>query len=308
MNRDNSYRSDPIVKQALLIRTHKFGPDERRTINMARDVFGDDIILCFDATHTPPPAEFKGKTVVLDSATLDDLGLAYPDDWAWRCGDFCYYAAVAAFPGYDRYWLIEPDVVFNRVDPALFFGVAAMSDADFLVIEERRAQKGWPHGQMLNGFFAQPRQCFFPLTGLSARALAYLLAQRQKFGQDWMARGGGNVPYANDEAFVASALGAHPDLTVQKFGDIAPTFFPADPLLFSSSRQVLEDDLPNLAPGIVHPVVDKATFEARLSGQSARPSKWFRYDAGYLEGVLSRHYTPERAADILAKVRWKPGS
>jgi hypothetical protein len=39
--------------------------------------------------------------VVLTPDLLTDLGLIFPEDWAWRCGDFCYYAAAQAFPDYE---------------------------------------------------------------------------------------------------------------------------------------------------------------------------------------------------------------
>lgn len=293
------------MRQAILIRTHQYGTPETRLIDSLRGLADCDVILCFDTRTTAAPS--GGPAVVeMPADTPQKLGVAAPQDWAWRCGDFCYYAAAAAHPGYDRYWLIEPDVVFNKVAPDRFFAQALGWAADFMVTIEGRAAPHWPHHSALAAFFDQPRQCFFPVTSLSARAVAYLHDQRRAYGRVWSDRGADAAAYANDEGFVASAVHAHPDLTCQPLKPVLPAFYPDGLSLFSWRRLVMDIDLPHLPAGLVHPVVDQATFEARILGPDRR--SWMRRDRAYLEAVLSRHYPPARAADILSRVRWKPGS
>lgn len=291
-----------MARQVALLRTHQFGTAERRLIATLRDGFGDDIVLCFDTQNGPPPADFA-KTVALTPDLLADLDLVFPPDWAWRCGDFCHYAAARAFPDYDHYWLFEPDVAFNKMTVGDFLARTDASDADFLASASGPANTAWPHAQTVPGVFKATHQCFFPITRLSARAIAQLLLQRRAMGRDWQAQGLAETLYANDEAFVATAIATTPGLTFQPFRTLAPEFFPQHPPMFSWRRSVLDIDMAHLPPGILHPVIDQATFESRILGPASR--SWNKQDADYLKAVLERHYAPDRAQQIFDKVRWR---
>ena len=228
---------DPgMARQVALVRTHQMGPAEDRLIKTLRAGFGDDIVLCFDAQNGPPPRGFP-KTVAMTPALLKEMGLIFPEDWAWRCGDFCHYAAARAYPDYDHYWLFEPDVAFNQVTVSEFLAATDASDADFLA------------------------------------------------------------------AFVATAIAATAGLRFEAFRALAPGFFTNNPPLFSWRRSVMDVDMPHLPPGILHPVMDKATFEARILGPRSR--SWIRQDADYLTGVLNRHYAPADAQRIFNAIRWQ---
>lgn len=278
------------------------GPAEDRLIKTLRAGFGDDIVLCFDAQNGPPPPGFP-KTVAMTPALLKEMGLIFPEDWAWRCGDFCHYAAARAYPDYDHYWLFEPDVAFNQVTVSEFLAATDASDADFLASASGPANKNWPHAASVLTMFPKAHQCFFPITRLSARAIAALLPQRIALAQHWQAQGLHKTLYANDEAFVATAIAATAGLRFEAFRALAPGFFTNNPPLFSWRRSVMDVDMPHLPPGILHPVMDKATFEARILGPRSR--SWIRQDADYLTGVLNRHYAPADAQRIFNAIRWQ---
>lgn len=290
------------------IRCYEFGAPERRMLDALRKVFGDDVALALDARRDPEiPAELRCAR--LTGAALQDWGMAAPADWGWLCGDFFHYALRDAFPGYDAYWLIEPDVVFHRIRPADFFAAAGRIEADFLVPNYSERPKSWPHYPGSFWHFDRVWGCLFPLTRLSGRAIDVLKAGRIAYGAAWKARAEAAAPeaeppYANDEAFVASSILAAPDLTGADLVAAAPQFFPAleDELsrwvLFTYHRMILREALRDMPPGLLHPVREGAEVLARLSKTT---SPWQIREIGFYSRQV-RHRMNDAANREFAQI------
>ncbi|MGL5010113.1 MAG: component of SufBCD complex, partial [Paracoccaceae bacterium] len=117
------------MKSLAVIRTHRWDEDAARLCAQLQPVFGDDLAVAFHnrpADVTPPI-----RVADIDDDWLLTHGLRPVRDWGWRCGDYFHYRARSAFPDYDYYWLIEPDVYFTG-PLQRFFRAAAEQPQDIL--------------------------------------------------------------------------------------------------------------------------------------------------------------------------------
>ncbi|MCA0043886.1 component of SufBCD complex [Celeribacter litoreus] len=207
------------MTDCIAIRTHKWGVEEDRLVAALAPVFGDDIVVAFHnrPEDVQPPvrvANFNDRWV--RSNKLRPVG-----DYGWRCGDYALYAARLAFPEYDRYWLIEPDVLING-DVAAFFAEAAQRPEDGLGVDfrkqsldENRFVKGLPAGMT-------PYKATFALTRFSGKAIDYLLEARRAYSKNTAV---GFNRFTNDETFCFSHLASHTDFTVGGLAEQMPEWF-----------------------------------------------------------------------------------
>lgn len=248
------------------IRTHVWGEDEERLLAQLRPVFGDDLAVVF---HNRP----VGLTPPLPVVDLTDdwvagQGLRILPDYGWRCGDYSYYALRAAHPGYDHYWLIEPDVWFSA-DPAPFFAAVARAPEDLLAVQIAPMEAGHRFARGLDGMALY--KSIFALNRFSGRALDRLFDLRRAYSAGPV----GARFFANDEVFCFSHVLADPDLTAADFSAYAPVWF--DPLNVANDPDILLDLAQAQAQAqgggasVFHPVRGRGSFcralAARMSHQ-----------------------------------------
>lgn len=239
------------MKSLLILRTHRVGDAERRTIEALKPYFKDHLVIAADARKGPVDTDLAPVVQITD-ATLDGWDMRYPADWGWRCGDFFFYAAAGAYPDYKYYWIVEPDVLFNGVDPKDFFRRMARRSEDFLAHSIGPRSPGWKHYAPAKARFADVYGCIFPLVRLSRTAVDFLRGQRIAYGHGW----DGTSPYANDEGFVTSAIGTNPDLTYAQLGKLAPRELAHS--AFNTKDIYIEGE--KLRQGILHPVLTPSEF------------------------------------------------
>ncbi len=162
-----------------------------------------DVVLCCDERQGPVDMGGREK-IGFDADTLRALGLLLHPRCGWRCGDYPYYVTSAARPDYDFYLLVEPDVLINTADLAATLVALGASEADFIAARLDVRDERWEWSRTMRHRYDDIYGCIFPLTRLSARAIAHLHAARRaalvpesaEVFEDW----------PNDEVFVATEL------------------------------------------------------------------------------------------------------
>lgn len=242
------------------IRTNRWGEEEVRLLARLAPVFGDDLAVVF---HDRPAGVMPPAGVVdIGDEWAEANGFALVPDWGWRCGDYAYYALRAARPGYDFYWLIEPDVHFTS-DAGAFFERFRHASDDVLghalapFDRDIRFTRGLPGMAHFRAIFA--------LTRFSGRALDRLAGIR---------RGLNRAPvsmrdYPNDEVFAFSCAMADPALTCGRLDDRAPDWF--EQTQFAPDPDLLYDAVAGAArPGkVMHPVRGRDGFKRALGTRLA---------------------------------------
>lgn len=253
-----------------------FGDDELQLVRRLQPCFGDDILVVIhrkdELRRTTSRTLPQGiKILWIDDGTLGDLGLAAPEDWGWRCGDYVQIYAASRW-SYDFYWMIEPDVCFNFEDLNAFFRPLQSVDADFLAPDLSRRTEEWAHHRPVSAYYADVWGCLYPLTRISRRAVAVVHAARRNYGRTWSAR----LPlerrnFCNDESFVCSCLTAS-GLTLLSLNDTSARFLPRHANSFTYHRLIVRDKVNEEASRILHPVVSKEDFFRKLRGRINRDS------------------------------------
>ena len=242
------------------IRTNTWGDEERRLLAALQPVFGVDIAVVFHdrPSDIVPPV----RVVDLSNDWVLGHGLALVPDWGWRCGDYFYYALCDAYPDYDYYWMIEPDVHFTA-RPDSFFAAFTSNTCDAL------GYKLGPFGQDIRftrGLAGSEHfRAIFALTRFSGAALHKLFRLRQQMNlQPISVR-----DYPNDEIFAFSHVAADENLHWGRLEDLAPTWFEdvqfdTDPDLLLEQVQAM--DLPGR---VLHPVRGISAYKRALSKRLA---------------------------------------
>ncbi len=187
----------------VIVRTHKSDRDSIAAYDRYATIPGADVVLCFDERGAPGEPGQRRK-VGFDDRTLEQFGLFRHRTSGWLCGDYSYYVTCAAFPGYDVYWLIEPDVFISTLDLSGMFSALNASDADFLAPRFGPRGPNWAWYRRMLSYYKDIYGCIFPITRLSARAIDHLYSARRAASRsdtpilpaDW----------PNDEVFVATEL------------------------------------------------------------------------------------------------------
>lgn len=246
------------MSKLAVIRTNRWTEDCDRLHAALHPVFGDDIVTVF---HNPPEdAQAPCEIVPIGDDWVTGAGLFPIHDWGWRCGDYALYRAREAKPGYDFYWMIEPDVAFSA-DPAGFFALFEDRGEDALGAWYGPPKKAdFRYARGIKGH--DPMQAIFPLTRFSGRALDWLFKQRVEYGRS-------NVKpriFANDELFCFSYVNGNPKLTAGSLTEIAPQHFRPDG--FRTNPDILRDVAESsgyYAGQVLHPVRGREAFKTELT-------------------------------------------
>ncbi len=216
----------PVLAEAtaILIRCHFL---DAGLLDLAHRLsFSERYDVIFAVDQSSGVSSIDGFTVLpLSADRYRRLGLLVEaDDMMWSCGDYVLYVARLHLPGYNRFWMIEYDVVINRPDPAGFLAqIDSVSDADFVGSYLRPAEPDWHWSTSLRDRFPQVHRCFFPLVRVSARAIDFLLDLRVHESGAWCGnREEGDAVWPNDEAFVATLLcnGGYSCADLNEFGQV----------------------------------------------------------------------------------------
>lgn len=239
------------MKSLAAIRTHKWGAAEQRLFQTLHPVFGDDLAVAFH--NRPADLAPPVKVADFNDAWVDGKSLFRPADYGWRCGDYALYALRERFPGYDHYWLIEPDVHFTSV-PHSFFDAFQGVTTDLLGSRVETYREQGRFSASLGDL--PPVRATFALTRMSGRAIDHLLLQRQALSK----QGIGPRFWPNDELFCYSLLSADPGFAVGSFEDTAPGWFEGTTIA-PSPDHLLDAVQEWVPPGrVLHPVHDQAGF------------------------------------------------
>ena len=242
------------------IRTHRWDEDAARLCQQLQPVFSDDLAVIFHnrPTDVTPPI----RVADINDDWLQAHGLRAVKDWGWRCGDYFHYRARAAFPEYDHYWMIEPDVFFAG-PLERFFAEAAALPQDVLGVQLspvkvlQRFGRGMPAMPLYRSIFA--------LTRFSATALDWLFALRKDYSGQRVAQ----RFFANDEIFCFSHAMASPDLTCESLFAALPQW--VDPKTLATDPDVLLELLEGRhRPGVFHPVRGRASFLQSVAARIAQ--------------------------------------
>lgn len=212
----------------------------------------------------------------------EDNELTYlPKDWAWRFGDFSLYAAAKRLPSFERFWMFEPDVEFNKFDISEMFDLG--HDVDFAALRYQEAPEKWYHYSNAVAHFPNVFQCLFPIVFSSRKAVEIAFRERKKYlSSD---RGDDNM-YANDESFYASSVGCH-GLKGLNLATHAPEAFAH--AFFTSSKMIPSRALLDFPTGILHPVVSD---DEMLSKVESRIRKNFNKGVvDHYAFVFSRYFS-----------------
>lgn len=244
------------MTQIAAIRTHKWTDAEARLLDQLRGAGVDEVCVVFHdrAPGVEPPCD----VVDLSTEWARSQGLRTTPDWGWRCGDYFFYALRAAKPGYDHYWLVEPDVLFVG-EASAFFARFEGVGADLLGLD--------PEPVPQHRFAASIRdmdryRAIFALTRVSGRALDQLLPLRVEHCKVPVAA----RRFANDEFFVYSHVMADQALSVGNLRDHAPDWF--EGVQFDTAPDILEDAVranPDIQGKVLHPVHGKAAFKSEVA-------------------------------------------
>lgn len=187
----------------ILFRTHEDNARNRERIDFLVKTSGLPVVVAFD--------ESSGEQGFLDyprlpvgAAVYEALGLGNDAKMAWRCGDYCYYAARAAYPEVKHFWLVEYDVLFSFKKASDFFSrFASMDDVDFVAGRLGPATARWGWAETMDPKDGPVYRSFFPVTRMSARAIDYCYQKRR---DALAARNSDSGEWPNDEAFVPTTL------------------------------------------------------------------------------------------------------
>ncbi len=301
-----------MTRTLVIVRTHRADLDSLAAFDrLATSRLDGDVVFCVDERKAVADMSARPKASI-NAATLAALGLFAHPNCGWRCGDYAYYAARTAFPDYDFYWLMEPDVQIHTEMASDLFAAFAACNADFLAAQLGPRSEFWrwtatilPTGLPVYG-------CLFPITRLSGQAIDYLLEQRRALSTNTQVATVDDWP--NDEAFTASLLMAG-GFTCRDLNDLEPRYTDHS----FGVGAVIDYDLVLKTPPdglIYHPVrafrpwIDRAEQQIGKLRPPASDVVQSRSEASYLTGVAlacSRHPAMSGAALaplLLARASW----
>jgi hypothetical protein len=254
------------VKTLAAIRTHKWGEDEERLFASLSPVFGADLAVVFHDRDPDLKLPLSVADINADWVRAHDLRPVA--QWGWRCGDYFYYRLREAFPEYDHYWMIEPDVFFTSTPHGFFDAFSGVGD-DVLGIRPEKRKADVAFGAAIQT--TERHRAIFALTRLSGRVLDTLADLRRAYCID----APGSWRFANDETFVFSHAMDRDDITVADIVRHAPNWF--DGAEFVTDPDILFDAVsgPWLVPGkVYHPVRGRASFKAALCNRIVSRNNW----------------------------------
>ncbi|KAF1022528.1 MAG: hypothetical protein GAK30_01116 [Paracidovorax wautersii] len=192
---DTSVPALSTPRDLLVLRADHYCAASHQLLRQARRTGRVEIVVVADTRRRH--FHYEGALhVTFSRETAQALGLPVRRDMQWRCGDYAYYLAASAYPGFRHLWLIETDLrlSFDNLDD--FFRHFDGCDADLLTSGLRPADPQWSWTRHVTALRPVAYRCFFPLTRVSRDACTHLQVQR---------RAAPNA-LANDESFTATVL------------------------------------------------------------------------------------------------------
>jgi len=174
-------------------------------LSSSLSVFFDAVYFLLDY-RSMAQASGLANVVPVDPARLFP-NLNVPNDWGWRCGDFCYFALHEFLQDSglraDKIWLVESDVVF-QCDVKNFF-TTIDSSAQFVAAKVLQGPlEKWYWAEFIRPFYPV-EHCFFPLTRIDFAVIPELKKARSEVLKACSER----LKFLpNDESFVASYMKA----------------------------------------------------------------------------------------------------
>ncbi|HEY5410165.1 MAG TPA: hypothetical protein VIJ94_05495 [Caulobacteraceae bacterium] len=258
-----------MSRTAVLIRTHHVDDALRAFAGRLRAGSAFDVFVVADETRGALDFGDIPK-ISLTSSTLASLGLCVgAPDLLWRCGDYGFYAARRAAPGYDAFWMIEPDVRLNAEQPCdILARFPGPEEVDFLAGRLRLAGADWDWAALMEPGAGPVWRCLFSLVRLSAPAIDLLHDARQGLTARHLSQGADPAAWPNDEVFVASTL-ARSGLVCRDLNDFGPVY---DDAGFSFWFPVSERELQasGLDGWIYHPVLSGQAYFIKLCRLAVR--------------------------------------
>ena len=263
------------MSDVLVLRTNRGGAALQPLLERYRGLAGLDLAVAADEQEGAVDVPAGVAKVSLTAAVVEGMGLPAVPRWGWRCGDYALYAVRRALPSHDRYWMIEPDVRLNTDDVAGFFRRFAAAPQDLLATGLGPRSPRWSHHAAMARFVPEVMGCLFPLVRLSGRALDHLCRRRAALHAEWEAANaaGPELPWPNDESFVASELQAA-GFDIADLAEVCPGIY--SPEEGWGWRYPVHPEAPAFRQPddkIYHPVM---TDDAAFAGRMLRAIAWSR--------------------------------
>ena len=247
-------------KNAIAIRCHKIGEAEKKLYSFVAKYFGKEntfFVMNVNSSEVQVPEGYN-HIIFNREKILSGEKLFWPQDVAWKCGDYCYYAMLNALSGYAYFWLLEPDIKFCCDKPEIFFEDFEAQEADFLAPRFGRAPETLPFYPTAKVLESEPMSCLFGITRMNPALIPKLMSTRENLSEKFYKEKLPPSLYPNDEIYVSTA-GARLGLRcapMDKLSSFNFLLFSVDPNIF-----FLEKDLADVqGKFIVHPFMDGETF------------------------------------------------
>lgn len=283
-------------RTAALIRCQAINKSERLLEERLSQAFENVFFVVHSQTVG---GDLPENAIAINENILVDMDLHYPKNWGWLCGDYFYYAAAARLAGFESYWLLEPDVMFDFDDVPAFFSCFESDTSDFLAAYYWKRDNGWYHERAARDYFNEVYGCIFPITRMSLRFIKAALQARCDYGKVWSKAGGA---YINDEAFIAS-LANRLSFQCNSIEALAPEYI--SPNLLQTARLFPKELMDGKTGKLIHPAVDAEEFARRLE----KKLHGNRADDGvisYYEDVVEALNDP-KSMEILRNFKAKNG-
>jgi hypothetical protein len=126
--------------EIVLFRTHYRDSGVMEFIERLDRESGARVIVVADERKSDIGAFGRFDKISLTEPAIEKMGLLRTHDVGWRCGDYCFYAALEHIRDASHVWLIEPDVHLNFDKCGDFFSFfRRMPEVDLLGSEPNQA-------------------------------------------------------------------------------------------------------------------------------------------------------------------------
>lgn len=246
-------------KNAFAVRCHRFGERERELYAYAEKYFGSKhTYLLMNVEKAPSvPKDFQCIVFNREKVLSAKEFLWFPEV-AWKCGDYCYYAANRVLKGYEYLWLAEPDLKICDSDPENFFSFFEKSEHDFLAPFLGPASDKLYFYHTAKSLDAAPMSCLFPISRIKSEKIAALEGVRKKLTKDFITSNKPAHDYPNDEIFCAT-VSRRLGFSCAPLDKVSSFNF----MMFRSDKETmfLENDVQNVeGKFVLHPVLEEEEF------------------------------------------------
>lgn len=280
-----------------VLRCNGFGPVEKGLAATLRGWFGDDLVIAADERQWRIDTGDYAK-IALDDEEVEELGLYPHRAWPWRCGDYALIAARAAYPEYDRFWVIEPDVFFSVDNIAEVFAPLELSDVDLVSAVFRRSDHHWMWTERMERHLEPVFACHFPMLRASARLIDAVATCRRAMSRD--PGPDADTHWPNDEAVTASVAYAE-QMRTATLAELSEDPTIAEPLVHRADRIWRMAYLRSAgADGrIYHPAYPERRFTEYLE----RVADQTPHELGPLIDRMEDCLNPEEVFDLISRAQ-----